>query len=116
METTRTYQGLKEGHYHFTVSSTPTKRKVGEKQLTQYAFEFFCQEAGTLETFRFMPWEIEGLLKGLGFKENAQGDYEWDMASCEGKQIEADVIKVASKKEPHKKYSRLTNISEAVPF
>lgn len=105
-----------EGHYKFTISSPPTKKKVGERGFILYTVEMLIHGTSKLTSFNFPAWEIEPLLNACGFTPSEDGTIVWEPEDMQGHEIEGDVVYEVSKKDPMRKYKKLINIQEALKF
>lgn len=105
------------GHYKFQVSAVPLKKK-GSGGGIYYEFNFETPIDGNLKKYteRFMVWKAGELLKALGGVEVMPNVFEWDKEATLGKFVEADIIHEPDQKEPTKKWPRMQNITEGVPF
>ena len=119
-ETTDTakFEMMPEGHYIFTISKVPEKLKSQATQKIYYKFEFETVVQGKIKKHIevFMPWLASELLKALGATEIEPNKFEWDREAVMGKEIEADLVHELDRKDPNKKWPKLKNITERVPF
>lgn len=119
-ETTDTnrFEIMPEGHYVFTVSKVPEKLKSQTTGKVYYKFEFETIVQGKIKKHIevFMPWMASELLKALGAVEVSPNKFEWEREAVMGKEIEADLMHEEDRKDPKKKWPKLKNITERVPF
>lgn len=119
-ETTDTsgYALFPKGHYKFVVTEEPQKYKTSNGKIG-YIFEFeTINERGEKKIFkeRFIIWLIGDLLRALKCQEVQKDKFDWDTVEVVGREIEADIAHEPDAKDPTKKWARMRNITEAMPF
>ena len=114
---TRGFELFPTGRYKFQVASVPLKKK-SDKGAIYYEFAFETPVNNTLKKYteRFMVWKAGELLKALGAQEVEPNVFDWDKEQVVGKMVEADIIHEPDQKDPNKKWARMKNIVEALPF
>lgn len=121
-EETSGYQLFPEGKYVLKVSARPEKFKAGQNA-HRYLFKFFGKVADSETenlTLRysqnFFSWDIEPLLIAMGFKRNEQGKIKWELEDVVGKIVQAEISHEPDRNDSSKKWARMKNITEYIPF
>jgi hypothetical protein len=119
---TKRFDSLEPGGYHFTVSAIPEKRRTkdGKKIFYVFKFETVIENRIRTHTQWFFPWAMNDLLKVFATQGKAtkvgEDEYEWDRETVVGAEFDAEVYMETDRNDANKSWSRLRNIGEPLPF
>jgi len=108
---------LPEGHYRFTISKPPEKRKTGNDKI--FIRFYFTAHDSTGETQNhmegFFPWTSRygDLLLALGGERDEKGEVHlsgFDEDDLVGKRVRADIEYEADQNDTQKTWARMINI------
>lgn len=111
------FQLTPEGKHKFQVLEVPLKKK-GASGGIYYEFAFGVTIGNRVRKHieRFMVWKAGELIKALGGTEVEPNVFEWDKEATVGKFVEATIVHEPDKNDLNKKWARMQNISEPLPF